>query len=780
LYNINVIKDNFPVISVEKMTDSLDQSLVYFVGSASDDYGLKEVTFNYYIIHEDGSTEEKNTQLISSPTGRSDNYTHVFDINELLLNPGDKINFYFETKDNDAVNGSKASKTGIMTYARPSLEEIDEMENINEEQIKEDLLKSLEESKKIQEDLKKLREKLLQKEDADWQDKKEMEKLLEKQKELQKKMERAKEKFDQNKENREEFKNQSEEFQEKQEKLEELFEKINDPERQELMQKIQELLQDLEKENMIQMMEEFQQNEMTQEKEMERLLNLYKQLEMEKEINEMAEKLQKMAEEQEKLAEETEQKEENAEETEEKDQENGENTEEENQEEGKQEKEGEEGDKEQEGEQEKESEPKSQDELMKEQEKLQEDFKEAMEKMEEMLEQNEDLSPPKNLDEESMEQMEEIMEQMEQSMEEMQQNQNSKSSKSQKNASEKMKSMASQMMSNMESGEMEQMEEDIQALRQLLENLVDLSFDQEDLTNNLKVTQTPTPRYVELVQDQFKLRNDFQMIKDSLNALANRVEQIQSFVTEKVSEIERNMQESLDDLEERQVPEAIERQRYSMKNVNDLALMLDESMQNMQQQMSGMMAGSQMCTNPGGQSSGQKGSVPMDKITEGQQGVGEKLKGMQQKQGNGQKLSSKDFAEAAARQAALRKALQEMSQSKQEQGKGAQELQEIIDQMDKIETDLVNKKLDNELLMRQQEILTRLLEAEKAEQQREFDNKRKAEQAKEKRKELPPSLQDYLKQRESEIEMYKTISPNLKPYYKILVDEYYRALKGEK
>ena len=72
------------------------------------------------------------------------------------------------------------------------------------------------------------------------------------------------------------------------------------------------------------------------------------------------------------------------------------------------------------------------------------------------------------------------------------------------------------------------------------------------------------------------------------------------------------------------------------------------------------------------------------------------------------------------------------------------------------------------------------LEAEKAEQQREFDNKRKAEQAKEKRKELPPALQDYLKKRESEIEMYKTISPDLNPYYKILVDSYYRALKGEK
>jgi hypothetical protein len=97
--------------------------------------------------------------------------------------------------------------------------------------------------------------------------------------------------------------------------------------------------------------------------------------------------------------------------------------------------------------------------------------------------------------------------------------------------------------------------------------------------------------------------------------------------------------------------------------------------------------------------------------------------------------------------------------------------------MDKNEMDLVNKRLNNETLKRQADILTRLLEAEKSERQREFDNKRKGESAEEKKKKLPPSLQEYLKKREAEIEMYKTISPDLKPYYRYLVDEYYKALK---
>ena len=90
------------------------------------------------------------------------------------------------------------------------------------------------------------------------------------------------------------------------------------------------------------------------------------------------------------------------------------------------------------------------------------------------------------------------------------------------------------------------------------------------------------------------------------------------------------MDNSLEEMEERLIPEASESQRRTMKNVNDLALMLSESMENMQQQMASMMGGGQMCTKPGGQGMGKDGNVPMDKITEGQQGMGDQLKEMQE------------------------------------------------------------------------------------------------------------------------------------------------------
>ena len=50
--------------------------------------------------------------------------------------------------------------------------------------------------------------------------------------------------------------------------------------------------------------------------------------------------------------------------------------------------------------------------------------------------------------------------------------------------------------------------------------------------------------------------------------------------------------------------------------------------------------------------------------------------------------------------------------------------------MEQTETDLVNKIINNETIKRQKEILTRFLESEKAEKERELDEKRESNEAK--------------------------------------------------
>jgi len=65
--------------------------------------------------------------------------------------------------------------------------------------------------------------------------------------------------------------------------------------------------------------------------------------------------------------------------------------------------------------------------------------------------------------------------------------------------------------------------------------------------------------------------------------------------------------------------------------------------------------------------------------------------------------------------------------------------------MEENEKDLVNMKIEQQTLNRQQEIMTRLLKSEKAQREREFDNKRKSEEAREYQKSNPDAFFQYKK-----------------------------------
>jgi hypothetical protein len=741
-YNLAVVPDLYPEINVERFQDSTVRRLFYFIGEASDDYGLTNLTFNYRKGKRGGEPGELVTVPVQRPEGKQTRYDYTWDLNELQLEAGDQLTYYFEIFDNDGVSGAKSARTGVMTYNVPTKEELSQQEEANDQRIKSDLEKALRESREIQDEMKKMREKLLQEKELDWKTRKEVEKLLDRQKELQKQIESAKQAYEENLENQQDFSETEENILEKQEQLQKLFEESLSEEMQKLMQEIQEMLDQLEKDEALEMMEDMELSDEEMEKELDRMLELFKQLELEQEMQETVEQLEELAEEQEQLAEETQQAEEQQEQQSEAEQQE------------------------------------TQEQLQQQQEAIEEKFESIQEKMEQMQEKNEALEQPMQLDDMQQEQ-ESVKQEMQNSQQQLQQQQNKKASESMQNAGQQMKQMANQMQMQMQSQQMEQMQEDMDALRQLLENIVGLSFNQEELMEQFDETRINTPRYVELVQEQFKLKDDFTIVEDSLQALAKRVFQLESFVTEKVTDIKSNLREGLEELEERRKSQAAEQQQRAMTNLNDLALMLSETMENMQQQMSSMMSGQQMCQKPGSSGQGNQQQGPKDKMSQGQEGINEQLKKMRDRMKNGgERGTAKEFAQMAARQAALRKALEEKQKQLREQGQGSQELQELIDKMDQAEEDLVNKRLLNETMERQEDILTRLLEHEKAERERKMKEERESQTAQQRSRELPPSLQEYIKKREAEIDMFRQVSPSLKPYYKQLVDEYFQSLQG--
>ena len=733
-YNLNVIPDKYPEINAQKFEDSTNNKLLFLAGDASDDYGIEKINFNYSLFRGDKLITEK-TQIIKQNEGSPVAFRHSFDLSTINVEPGDNIQYYFEVFDNDGVNGSKSAKSTSWTYEMPTVEEFKKMEDLNEDLIQKNMMDAAKESKKLQEQLQKMREKLLQQKEMDWQTRKELQRILDQQKELEKLVEEAKKAMEENKKNQEEFSERSEEMKEKQEKLEDLMEEVVNDEMKSLMEKIQELMQELNKDEALKMMEEMEMNDNKVNKQMDRMLELFKQLEIEKEVTETAKELEKLSDKQEELTKETEANQKDSQ---------------------------------------KESPEKqeaSQEKLIEKQKELQEEFKKVEEKLKEIAKKNDALEKPQRMDDKK-EDAKDIQRDMKDSQQNLEQKKNDKASKNQKDAAKKMKEMASQMQNQMQAGQMKQMQMDMKTLRQLLENLVSLSFSQEDLIAEFNKTDPSTPKFVQLTQKQNKLKDDFKIAEDTLQALAKRMIQLESFVTDKVMEINRSYKESIVQLEERKKTTAADFQQRGMKSLNDLALMLSESLEQLQQQMASKMKGQQMCADPNSPGQGE----PKDQMSEGQEKLNEQMKG---KQKEGKSPSAKDFAEMAAKQAALRKAMEAKQRRLQQQGKGGnKEMQEMVEEMNKTEIDLVNKRMNGEVMKRQQQILTRMLEFEKAERQQDQDEKRKAEIAKTTPAPMPPALEEYIRQRKAEIQNYQTVSPSLKPYYKNLVETYLKSYKS--
>lgn len=393
-YSISVVPDLFPTISAEKFQDSLNNKLLYFVGDASDDYGLLSLSFNYR-LKRGGSDGELKTLKLDKSAGKNIQFNHIWDLTELALKPGDEVTYYFEIFDNDGVNGSKSARTNLMVYAMPTVEEIEKMEEANDAEIKDKLKESLEESKKIQEDMKKLREKVLQEKDLDWQTRKELEKLLDRQKELEKQIEDAKKALEENMKNEEEF-SENEEKMEKQEKLQEMMEDVMSDEMRDLMKMIEELLQEMQKDEALEMMEEMEQKDEQMEKSLDRMLEMYKQLELEFEMEKTMEMLEELAKEQDQLAEETEQAEEEKEQMDE-----------------------------QEQQEKKEELDQKQEELQEKQEDLNKEFEKIEEKMEDIQKKNEELQNKKDIDD-MKEEREDVKEDMQDSQENLEKKDNKK------------------------------------------------------------------------------------------------------------------------------------------------------------------------------------------------------------------------------------------------------------------------------------------------------------------------------------------------------------------
>lgn len=729
IYQINVVPDAYPQITFRERRDSSNSKLLYFVGDITDDYGFNKLMFHYKFIEtEDPSKKQQGLKsaIIGINTVQSaQNFYYLWDITGLDINPGEKIEYYFEIWDNDAVNGSKATRTSNGIFAAPTLEQIEKQSEKSNETIKSEMAEAIKDTKALEDEIKKLEQKLTEKKSLNWEEKKQIQDLLDKHKDLQEKMKELMEKNKDKNSKESEYKDINQDILDKQAQLEKLFEELMDEDMKKLLEKMKELLQNNQKDELQEQMDKFKLNDKELKKKMERALELFKQLELEKKMKETIEKLDELSKEQEKLAEDTK------------------------------------------------NDKESSEELEKRQEELNKKFEDIKKNLEEIKEKNEKLEKPNDLND-TKEKEESIDKEQKESKENIQKKQNKKAAPHQKKAADEMKEMGEKMDEEMTAMEKEEQEENYDALRQILENLVTVSKDQERLMKEFKAVGGYNPKFVELAQQQKKLRDDTKIIEDSLFALSKRVLEIQSFINKEIGLVNNNMDKALENLGFRNIPGLVNNEQYVMTSLNNLALMLSEVLKQMQENMNAKP--NPNCKNP---KNGKKGKPSMKEMKEMQEKMNKEMEGMKKDMKDGKRPNSKQIAQMAAQQAALRKKLRDLQKELEKEGNGKKlgDLQKTQDMMDEVEKDLVNKKITEETLRRQREILTRLLDHERAEKEQEQDEERKSNEGKEVRRDLPPSLQEYLKQQQKGQELLRSVSPSLNPYYKEKVKDYFKSLE---
>lgn len=776
-YLLTVIQDEFPKVSLNQFQDSVMYDYLMLGGNISDDYGVTNLRFNYRITSGTNSSkktsEYKSLPLKFNPNAINQQYFHQVELAPLNLKAGDELEYFVQVWDNDGVSGNKSSKTGSYRFQIPKESEIREAVSENSKNAESQIDKTLESAQDLNKKLKKLAEDLKGKKNLNWQQQKELEKLLEQKKQLEEDIKKMQEQNKKLNEQQEKFTEQDERIAEKSKKLQDLMDELMDEKTKELYDKLQELLKEqANSEEIKEVLEKLQNKEMNLEKELDRTLEMFKKLEVDKKMQDIATQLEDLAKEQKDLAKETEKQEQKEDKQSKKD-----------------------------AEKDKEKDAVKNEEIKQEQKELNEKFEEMKEQLKELDKMNEELKTPKDL-EETKKKEEEVSKDQEQSSEQLEKKEKKKAAQSQENAGEKMEEMAKQMQEMTSSAEMEQAQEDYDDLRQLLENLLKLSFEQEEIMNGFNEIDQRDPKYITLSQNQLKLKDDAEIVEDSLRALAKRVMQIESFVMRELTDMNDYMGQVTQEVKDRKNPRMLAaRQQSVMTSINNLALMLNDVLEQMQQSMSSMGMGKPKPSN-------QSGS-PSPSMSEMQQSINQQIENLKKSGKSGRQLSE-SLAQIAAQQEALRRALQKAMQGKDgkdgkgKEGKDGKEgqngkdgkgeegengegdggsmgnggnMSKMIKDMEKTEEDLVNKKLTQELIERQKQIMTRLLESEKAEKERDLDEKREAEQAKVNKRTVPPQFEEYFKQKEQQIELLKTIPPALSPYYKQQVNEYFKKLE---
>ena len=734
-YRISVIPDGYPSVFINESADSTIISSIFFKGTIKDDYGFSKLTFNYGLFSKEDSivSPYKAESVMIDNSINNQVFYFSADLTKLMVINGQHMNYYFEVWDNDGIHGPKSARSEMKTISTPTIDEISILTSENEQSINKFLEKSISTSKGMTKTMENLSKQLIDKNTLSWQEKMKIEDLIKANRDIEDKVQQIRKKNENNILNEEKFLKTSERIIEKQKQLTDLMEQLLSEEMKKMVKEMKDLLNQIDKTKLGNMLEKMKLLNEDLENQLDRNLALMKQIEFERILEELVKDIRSNADNLESLAKETD------------------------------------------------NQRKDKEVLLQNQESIKKIADTLAKKATSLEKQGKELETPtdignnKNLEDS-------IGRNLAESKQKLGEDRKKEAAEAQRKAAKQMKEMAQQMEDSQEESEDDQLGEDASNIRMIVENLLRLSFEQEDLIANTRVVTNTDPKYNEIILKQKELSEKLVAVEDSLYAIAKRQIMIKPIVSKEISAVNQNIELSLEAMKIHNINMAVAKQQYAMTSLNNLAILLNESLEQMNEQKSMNMktkGGKKSCQKPttkGGKMSAkdmkdlqQKIGKQLEKLKSGieeakKQGLGK----MQDKSG-----MNKEIAKLAAQQEALRNQLQSyQDQMSTKNAQNQSNLNEVSKEMEQMERDLINKNITRETFLRQQNIVTRLLESENAEQTRDQEEKREATEAKNQKIGNPGQNFQYNKMKKTSLDNIQLVLPVLNSFYKRKVNSY--------
>jgi len=666
---ITVIPDNPPEISIPEPGDDvlLNQNMLLPLRIVASDDFGLKNLLLRYQVN-DQNLQTVEVQGIINSTNLDLDYVISFLSQNLL--PGDIITYWAEINDNSPEQQKAISKKYKARF--PSIEEIYREIERQETAGKDDLKDVLKQSQELQKDFEQKRRELLKEENLSWEDKKQLENIVQNQEKLSDQVNQVADEYQNLIDKLQNNQALSQETLEKMQKIQEILSEIDNEQLQKAMEQLANSLKNLDPEAIKKAMENFKFSLEDFNQKLEQTLKLLESIKKEQAVQ----KALQISEEMEKMQKALHDKTSDAQ--------------------------------------------KQSDKLAEEQEKISEKLdaiNEQMDKIDDLLDADKDKQAQDLLDELKSEmQKDNLKQDMQSSQQSLSQNKRSQSQSAQQQAMQKMRKMSNKLKEMKDSISAGSSQQILQAMQTAVREM--LIFSQEHEMTAQKYKQDPYP----VLQD---LLSGYEGMQLSINKLFSNP-MVMMYMPPKffmdanqTAQSYRDFFVDVNEIQYYNIPKNLE---GVQKGLNLMAYDLIQAMNESSQ--GGGSGGGMESLMKMLQQMGQE-QMAMNMITQ------QLLQQMQQSGGRIGTAEQQQIQRLASEQERLAENLKRALQNNPEAQKQGSSLKQMADEMEAIARQLKQNRIDQDLVNRQERILSKLLDAQKSINKREFSQKRKAETAEE-------------------------------------------------